>query len=109
MQVLDIVDQARNQIARVTYSSEEGLSVQIINPAFKDELEAFLGQAETEGVKLTTGRAMEKENEVTLFTEQRLVKSDNKLFLPALPDSLRKQEMVGQRVFGLLKEVEATK
>ena len=109
MQVLDIVDQARNLIARVSHSSEDGLSVQITNPAFKDELEAFLGQAETEGVKLTTGRAIEKEGKVALLSEKRLVKSNNKLFLPALADSLRKQEMVGQRVFGLLKEVEVAK
>ena len=108
MQVLDIVDQARNQIARVTHSSEDGLSVQIINPDFKDELEAFLRQAETEGVTMIIGGASEKDGNTIFTTEKIMVSLGEQLFLPALADALRKVKMSDQRVFGVLNEAEVT-
>lgn len=103
MKILEIVNNKRQPIGRITCPHPEQLSLEVLDSQYEEKLKILIENGKRNGFPYRTGRQVEQAGHTLIVDEQVTVKLGDEKFLEAMADNLSRYTFDGQRFFGLIK------
>ncbi|MGB7413741.1 MAG: hypothetical protein WA902_06005 [Thermosynechococcaceae cyanobacterium] len=107
MKIIKLLNKQREAMGQIHWMPPDQIQVNVPDPSLLGDLNNLIADARENGLLLRGGGRSENEGQKVFVETAEQIKADDERFLKALADTIGQRRFGDQRIFCLVKEVEA--